>query len=1087
MAVRLVCPFAIESDLSLMPDTSAVSVPAPAPTVPSVETVIPDAPTADTPVVTPPVTDTSVVDTPVSGGSVSAPVVTPAPDASVSTPIPENSADPWQIALTVATCVWLGGMALLAAYAAFTTLRLRRRVGEAARLEGNLWLCDHIRSPFILGVFRPRIYLPSDLSGAARYSVVAHEQAHLHRRDHWWKPLGFLLLTVYWFNPLMWVAYVFLCRDIEAACDERVVRDMNATDRKAYSEALLLCSAPRRLVSACPLAFGETGVKSRIKSVLSYKKPTIWIIVAALFVSTVAGVCLLTDPKTDDPDPDAPAVTDEDDPDEDDTSDKTEDNIAPVGLTYVIKSGYVSGQEQEAMMGSASVKRFDTRDELETFLTTYQTSEDGRTRWKISEFDQYDTAFFAENALLLTFRQTSSGMYTPQVGGYTYSEDGTTLSVAVDELQPGGMVTMDIGHWMLFSGIRKADLDGVTKLTSYLGQEILTSYYWMTYSHPVAVGDEGDVAFGRYHIYDASFETLLPLVEGLEWYGADTMADTDFTAIACFTFDGEKKYYFSLNDKQLYDGEQIADLTAEEYEKLDYYLREGNPGEDAATASVTGTVAEWNKEDGYLVLEVTDGDSKLGSRVTVYTGILPPGSGPAVGYSATIYYDGWCDDNVIYAINRKWQDADLLGGPDDEPTTGSATSTTKPTTAKPTAPAKVTFVEFSRPNTSPYLHEPYYLTQYMSPIQPDAATCEWLRTFASRTGWFKKDTYVGAYDAYFTIGEDENYYYIDRVNQVIHHNRRFLSLTKEELSKLDALIRGCDLMQYSPTIVGTTMDWEAITGTMQEHVKGEDGYILLKVDSQFTDRFGETVKVSTRFIPQPSISSAKSALCVVYDGEYVGDPGSTDMKTIYAHEINMLSEDAIISTGVPLYDDLLEQIQTYFYDRSALAPDCSAQIFESNSALSGVGIRLIDLDNEGQKELVIADSGVSMWNTGVLYDVYTIQNNRLVHVLCSTDFRDYSICRGFYIAEYRLESMLKWREKYYRIDNGQLVFLDGVAFGVKHAESVGIPSEDAWFRIVVQDGVETYEPITEEQSKEISHTYNDGDVTFRIDGIPFSL
>jgi beta-lactamase regulating signal transducer with metallopeptidase domain len=242
------------------------------------------------------------------------PVVTPTPESSVVTATPETVVTPWQMVLTVATYVWLAGVALLAAYAVFTTLRLRRQVGEAAHIADNLWQCDHLRSPFILGLFRPRIYLPSDLSTVARDSVVAHEQAHLRRRDHWWKPLGFVLLMVYWFNPLMWVAYVFLCRDIEAACDESVVRNMNAADRRAYSEALLSCSAPRRLVSACPLAFGETAVKSRIKSVLSYKKPTIWIIVAALLVSTVAGVCLLTDPKSDDTD--KPAVTDtDDDPD----------------------------------------------------------------------------------------------------------------------------------------------------------------------------------------------------------------------------------------------------------------------------------------------------------------------------------------------------------------------------------------------------------------------------------------------------------------------------------------------------------------------------------------------------------------------------------------------------------------------------------------------------------------------------------------------------------------------------------------------------------------------------------------------------
>ena len=335
VAVRLLCPITPESSLSLMPDTTAafsavteqLSTPQEEPDTPVVDNAVTDTPVVNTPVTNTPVVDTPVVDTPV----VDTPVVTPTPNTppsasvdtpttnvAVSTPTPEASVDPWQVAVAVASYVWLAGVVLLAAYAVFTTLRLHRQVREAARLSDLVWCCDHLRSPFILGVFRPRIYLPSDLDGVARDSVIAHEQAHLHRRDHWWKPLGFLLLTVHWFNPLMWVAYILLCRDIEAACDERVVRDMTAPDRKTYSEVLLACSAPRRLVSACPLAFGETSVKSRVKSVLSYKKPTIWIIVAALLVSTVAGVCLLTDPKPEDGKSDTKVTTtpEEDDPPE---------------------------------------------------------------------------------------------------------------------------------------------------------------------------------------------------------------------------------------------------------------------------------------------------------------------------------------------------------------------------------------------------------------------------------------------------------------------------------------------------------------------------------------------------------------------------------------------------------------------------------------------------------------------------------------------------------------------------------------------------------------------------------------------------
>ncbi|MBR5524708.1 MAG: M56 family metallopeptidase, partial [Clostridia bacterium] len=268
VGVRLICPVSIESVLSLIP--SGETVP----------------------------TDTFFYDTPVIDSGV--PIVDSVINPVLSETMPptlENSVNPARVFTFIAALVWVVGMVAMAVYALVSTLRLRYRVREAVCLRRNIWQCDRIATPFILGVLRPRIYLPSSLDGTAMVSVVAHEEAHLKRRDHWWKPLGFLLLTVYWFNPLMWVAYILLCRDIEAACDERVVRDMDTAARRAYSEALLACSAPRRLISACPLAFGETGVKSRIKSVLNYKKPAFWLVLVSIVAVTVAAVCLLTNPK----------------------------------------------------------------------------------------------------------------------------------------------------------------------------------------------------------------------------------------------------------------------------------------------------------------------------------------------------------------------------------------------------------------------------------------------------------------------------------------------------------------------------------------------------------------------------------------------------------------------------------------------------------------------------------------------------------------------------------------------------------------------------------------------------------------------
>lgn len=216
-------------------------------------------------------------------------------------PEPAASINPLQTAVAVASMVWVIGMIAMASYTAISYLRLRRRVRVSMPAGEEVYLCDHIASPFILGLIKPKIYLPSDLPKEKWDSILAHERAHLARRDHWWKPLGFALLTVFWFHPLLWLAYILLCRDVELACDERVIRTLSAEEKQNYSATLLECSVPRKWITACPLAFGETGVKQRIKAVLHYKKPTLWIIIAALIVCSVLAVCFLTEPQTSKP------------------------------------------------------------------------------------------------------------------------------------------------------------------------------------------------------------------------------------------------------------------------------------------------------------------------------------------------------------------------------------------------------------------------------------------------------------------------------------------------------------------------------------------------------------------------------------------------------------------------------------------------------------------------------------------------------------------------------------------------------------------------------------------------------------------
>lgn len=192
---------------------------------------------------------------------------------------------------------WFVGVVLLLGYAAISYLRFRKKVQASIRLRDGIYMCDNIRTPFILGVIRPGIYLPSDMDEVQTDNVIAHERAHLSRLDQVWKPLGYCLLAVYWFNPLCWLAYVLFCRDMELACDEKVIRDMDVEDKKVYSRVLLSFSDPSHRIAAGPLAFGEIGVKKRIQSVLNYRKPAFWMVGLAILALVVTSLCFLTNPK----------------------------------------------------------------------------------------------------------------------------------------------------------------------------------------------------------------------------------------------------------------------------------------------------------------------------------------------------------------------------------------------------------------------------------------------------------------------------------------------------------------------------------------------------------------------------------------------------------------------------------------------------------------------------------------------------------------------------------------------------------------------------------------------------------------------
>ena len=284
VALRLVMPFSLESDVSLHPGREPIAdlqTQWGGDTQPDTLPEVQPEPLPETPSVTP----------------------APAPGEEIDL-------------MEILGWVWLAGACAMALYGAVSYVRLKRKVRPSLQVEKRVFVCDGIGYPFLLGVLRPKVYLPSDLEEPHLSYVLAHEKAHVKRGDHLWKPLGFALLTLHWFNPLLWVAYLLLCRDIESACDEKVVRDMDNTQKDGYSRALLACSLQgafhRRWISACPVAFGETGVKTRIKGVLHYKKPAFWVLLIAILACVAVGVFFLTDP-AEEPDVESSAESSEED------------------------------------------------------------------------------------------------------------------------------------------------------------------------------------------------------------------------------------------------------------------------------------------------------------------------------------------------------------------------------------------------------------------------------------------------------------------------------------------------------------------------------------------------------------------------------------------------------------------------------------------------------------------------------------------------------------------------------------------------------------------------------------------------------
>ncbi len=397
--------------------------------------------------------------------------------------------------LMLVSAVWLAGIICMSAYAVYSYLRIFVKVRSSVMVDKKAYISDEIDTPFILGVFRPRIYMPSALSESEQKHVLAHERAHLTRLDHIWKPLGYAVLTVYWFNPLIWVAYYLLCKDIEFACDERVIKKLNASEKVAYTTALLQCSVPRKLITACPLAFGEVRTKERIKTVLHYKKPAIWIIILALTSCVIFSVAFLTDPKDSAYAATNPSETQSQaDLSQTSDSENSGDSALSEDVSSIVQESEPEVSEEELSFEYHSINvslgglgrneindaaisagckytnfreigtyipimiRFETHDQLCTFvdLVLQHTTSDGEILGSVGNTtERYDKTFFDKHSLMIVYTVEPQGGGSNTVDKVTRS--GAVLSIEMTETL--GM-TDELTENFNCIALSKQDIDG---------------------------------------------------------------------------------------------------------------------------------------------------------------------------------------------------------------------------------------------------------------------------------------------------------------------------------------------------------------------------------------------------------------------------------------------------------------------------------------------------------------------------------------------------------------------------------------------------------------------------------------------------
>lgn len=430
-AVRLVCPFSFESILSLIPSAEIIN-----------SDIVRYPPKAA-----------------VNGG---VPIInhTINPVLSRNFTPAAGAGDNHASYLCIAEIVWIIGLSCLLCYAGISFFRLRRKVSEAVLLRDNIWVADMVKSPFILGVIFPKIYLSSSTKESQIDYILAHEQAHIKRKDHWWKLIGYMLLAVYWFNPLTWAAYNLFCRDIESACDEKVVCKLDEAGRRLYSNALLSCSMQRRVIMACPLAFGEISVKERIKSVLNYKKTKFGFLLFSIAICIVVAVCFLTNPVTG-------------------SAESESGEQASIG-----EGNAIYKEDAIALTGGAGEQTYYSWDGGMTY--TPMTDEEIKEKTLSVEWWTYDEyAEWLENEKKELQKIIGSRSWTPSTGWFTWTQEKVDETTALyeeilEQIKAGYKVSKTVdgsSDTMLMQGSSDYDEGGEASHTADIEAEITSEYY----------------------------------------------------------------------------------------------------------------------------------------------------------------------------------------------------------------------------------------------------------------------------------------------------------------------------------------------------------------------------------------------------------------------------------------------------------------------------------------------------------------------------------------------------------------------------------------------------------------------------------